>query len=621
MTGTPALWLALLAGAAEPSLVSVRTIRGAIDGPHLGALAAPRWDRIQLQVEIENHLPVAVTDLELGVELLRDETPIPGWAFSIELADPFLAGATRVVDLDESLRDRRDAIEAEELRYRVVLRRYRMNPPRLDVALQALGSSSVVDQEAALSSFDARLLGARERLAAVKEVGQALDDPPRDPSARDALELLTALRALGLLQATQHVDTLLGLEDELDPDAWGRAVMELAYRMLDASSKGGARLEVLPGWARERSSLLRVRASDAVTEAVRDAVLTMGDAAVPDLVRALHGPDRRASVRERAWQLLVGLGRPTAGAQLRVARLKTRLEVIEAFGELGLADAAPKLVELVRVSGGRVGRAARRALDALGPAGRRALEAGLGLNDERIQAALIEMGLPGGPAEIKRRSEAARRAQRAAIEARIEAALGDADRDRALRRVQALVESDQLLGHRSEVASLYQAQVETQLAAGNYDEALRLARVGRSIEARAAFERLGAEARLALATGLGDLGRWDRVEDFLASSFPRALEPRVRSLRERRYETLATEAADDGNRALARSLVEEALASGVDSPGLQRLDRRLLLSENLPFLVGGVLAVLALLLSVSLWVRRRLENVRMERLQQALDQR
>jgi len=613
-------WLAIFASAADPSFVSVRTTRGAIDGPHLGALAAPRWDRIQLRVEIENKLPVAVTDLELGVELLREETAIPGWAFAVELSEPFLAGTLRAVDLDESLRERREAIEAEQLRYRVVLRRYRMVPPRLEVALEALGSASSVDQQAALSSFDAKLLGARERLAAIRNVRAAFDDLPRDPNARDALELLTALRALGRLQAAQHVGMLLGLEDRLDPDAWGRAVMQLANRMLDASPKDGARLQVLPRWARERSSLLRVRASDALTEAVRDAVLTMGDAAVPALVRALHGPDRRASVRERAWQLLVGLGRPTVSAQLRVSQLETRLEVIEAFGELGLADAAPKLVELVRVSDGRVGRAARRALGALGPAGRAALEAGLGLNDARIQAALVELG-PADASKIEDLSQAAQRAQRADIETRIESALQDPDRDGALRSIQALVEADQLLGHRDEVAALYQEQVEAQLAAGNYDEALRLVRIAQRVEPMPELERLGAEARLALATGLGDLGRWDQVKDFLESDFPAGLEPRVRRLRERRYETLARDAADRGNRALARSLVEEALTAGIESPGIQRLDRRLLLSENLPFLVGGVLAIFSLLLSVSLWVRRRLENLRMERLQRALDQR
>ncbi|MEM6367334.1 MAG: hypothetical protein AAGD10_05615 [Myxococcota bacterium] len=614
-----ALWLALLAGA-EPSLVSVRTTRGAIDGPHLGALAEPRWDRLQLRVEIENRLPVAVTDLELGIELLRDETPIPGWAFSIELAEPFLPDSLREVEIDESLLDRRGAVRADELRYRVELRRYRMTPPRLDVALEALGSSFDADQRAALVSFDAGLLGARERLTAIEDVERVLVSPPASPSAKDALALLTALRALGRLQAAGHVDGLLTLEDQLDPDAWGRAVMRLAERMLDVSPRDGARLEVLPRWARERSGLLRVRASDAVREAIRDAVLTMGDAAIPPLVRALHGPGRSASVRERAWQLLVSLGRPTVSSQLRVSRLQTRLEVIEAFGELGLADAAPRLVELVRVSGGRVGRAARRALGALGPAGLSALEDGLGLDDDRIRDALRELGPAGREAEIRRRSEAAREEQRRAIEARIERALGDPDRDRALRELQSLVDADQLLGHRRPVAERYRDEVSAQLQAGNFDEALRLSRVGRDVEALPAFELLGAEARLALADGLGDLGQWERVQDFLQSDFPQALEARVRRLRERRWEALATEAASLGNRARARLLVEEAKSAGVTSPVLDRLDRRLLLNENLPFLVGGVLSGFAILLALSLWVLRRMESVRMERLQAALDQ-
>ena len=170
---------------------------------------------------------------------------------------------------------------------------------------------------------------------------------PGSPKASDALRLLFAIQALGLLRDSGRVPLLLDIPDALDRVVWGRAVVELATRMVAASTPDEPRLRVLPSWAREQGALVRVRSQDALDDAVREAILTMGDAAVPQLL-AQSQLAPRPELRTRASRLLHALGRSTVRSQLALQDDAARLEAIDVMGRIGVSAPVPALLELLQ---------------------------------------------------------------------------------------------------------------------------------------------------------------------------------------------------------------------------------------------------------------------------------
>jgi hypothetical protein len=612
-------------GAAQPAFVDVVFSSGVLDGPQQGSLAAPRWDRAAFDLRLRNGLTVEAGDFRFQIELVRADggQPIPGWSFDVSMEDVWLAPRSeRRLHFERPLPDQREPLPATDVTYRVRLSSYRIRPPRLPIALEMLQSGAASDQRAALESFGPRL-GERERRRAIRRIEATLTQLPGRPSARDALRLLLSLHALGRLDAADHVGWLLEQERRLDPTAWGRAVVDLAGRIIEASEPEEPRLQVLPRWARETSALLRVRAQDAVREAVSDAILQMGDPAVPDLLLALHR-SRSEATRERAWKLLVAAGRPTVRAQLRLDDLDARVRVIESLGTLRLADAATPLAELVAQSEPRTRRAATRALRALGEDGIRALRSRLGRgNDQRVQETLTQIlgDDPRSRARVQQWSRDARAERRASTEQELREALATLPPARAVSVL------DRIYGEapsiyfrfRDDVLDFYLGWSRRLVEDGNYDRAAQVAEDGLSVAPSEELEDLRARARYSLAQGYADIGRWDEVERWTDGEWPSAWHARRDEVRSARVTGLAKEALEQGDRARARALVDRAVNSGLTSGALRRLDGRLLVLENLPFLVGAGLGVLALLVGAAAFVQRRWERERMARLEASLD--
>jgi len=639
-----ALWWAFAPTPQEaddgPRVEIVRS-RGVLDGPNRGVLAAPRWDRVHLELELRNSLPVDVGDFLLRVELLRADAPaqpIPGWSFDVRLGDVWVPARGRErITVDRPLPDRREPLPAEQVQHRVELVAYRMSPARLEVGLQLLRSSAAADQRAALDSFDRERLSPRDVMQAVRQLASTLDTLPRRASAQDALRLLYVLRALGELGTSKPIQTLLSLEDRLPPRAWGPAVVDLAGRMVDASSSDDPRLSVLPSWARKRSELLRVRAQDAVPEAVRDAVVQMGDAAVPGLVRALHtGTSER--IRERAWQLLVSMGRATVRAQLRIAP-EARIKMVHTFGEIGLPDAAPALVELL-AQPGATRRAAARALVRIGPPALEPLETALANPSAQAAEAVLTALIQRHPRAatrrfdaraardpsgfVRRRARQRRQARRQALRQRVETAL-TLPFFEAERKLDSVYRQDPEIyrTYREEIAELYVRGARDLLGAGNLDLAVEAALNGLAVKEVPELRQIGAIAQLRLARGWGDLARWDAMARALDSGLldppPPRLEAQVARARDRLAVGRARQALASRERARARAIVDRRRRESAEAPELVALHRRLLLLENLPLAVGALLAAAAGVLAGALWVWRQVQQRRMQVLQARLD--
>ena len=131
------------------------------------------------------------------------------------------------------------------------------------------------------------------------EIAAQLRNARGAPSASDALRMLLAIRAVGSLGLPGLIPNLLALPERVDRPRWAGAVIELGRRMGEASEAEDPRLEILPAWAREPTALLTVRAQDALDDAVRDSILSMGDLAVPALILESHRRERPAARRRR----------------------------------------------------------------------------------------------------------------------------------------------------------------------------------------------------------------------------------------------------------------------------------------------------------------------------------
>jgi hypothetical protein len=624
--------------AADIPRVEVVETRGQVDGPASGPSGAPRWERVALELTVVNRLSHAVGDFEFEVELVRSRpmpTAIPGWTFVVEKPELWLEPSARhVVRVEQALPERRETLAAPDINFRVRLARYRVDAPDLDTAVTLLGSASESDQRAALDSFEAERLTRGERDAAVERLAAALDRLPRSPSASDALRLLFALRALGRLGASHQVPRILALTDRLDEEAWGRAVVDLAGRILAVRQEDEPRLEVLPSWAQKKSALIAMKAQDAVREAVRDAIVRMGDAAVPGLMRIVHD-ERDPAVRERAWRLLVALGRPTVRSQLRLSERTPELEAIEAAGDLRLRDAAAPLVELLDQESALIRHAARDALTELGLAALPALEARLGRphDDEaaRLMPRILRRASPvwsGRSPEVVRAHVAdLRAARRAAHRARAEAAIRDAleraeagEPRAALKDLDAAYEADPELYMRfaAPISRVYERRAETLFAAEDFDAALETARDGLSVRWSPSLQALAHRARLALVRGYVEIEDWSSAEALLDGG---SRDEATRALATRVSAGKVREALRSGNRGLARAVLNRARLEAPGDPTLRALHRRMLWLENLPTAIAVLLSAAAAVVALVVGLRRHFESARMRHLEAVLDRR
>ena len=621
---------------------------GAIDGPSEGAVGLPSWERVRIDLEVVNRLPFEVQGLVLEVKLVhatRDEGAIPGWSFKETVDDVVLAPTDQTyLRLSRALPARRSSPRAEEIAYRVQIESYRVHPPDLETSLRLLRSSAPSDQRAALDTYAAGEAPKRARRAAALELALTLAALPATPTAPDALRMLFAIQALGSLHAAEHVPALLELPERLDRAAWGRAVLELATRMVAASAAREPRLLVLPSWARTQSALLRVRAEDALEEAVRDALLRMGDAAVPALLLTSHvSASQPAGARAR--RLLHALGRSTVRSQLALRSREHRLRVVEALGKIGAPEPVPALAELLRETDSRVRGAAQAALLQIGAAAVGPLVDGLGVpGDEATVKTLEQLALRFGPAItaaaraygvtpapkeapkalVTRLRARLAEARKRNLEAEADQALAEGkqgDWGPALLRLNAVFEQDRAvyMSRADAVAELYFDRAQALLTRGDYDAAVETARTGLSIAEHPRGEGLLLDAQVALIRGFTELGDLARADEVLATVHSQPQRPALTRARGRLMVKKAAAALDRGDTGLARALVDKARLLEIVDPDLEDTHRRLLMNENLAVVLGMSLFVPAALLALVLLVRRRMQHARMSRLTEAID--
>ncbi|HXV37390.1 MAG TPA: hypothetical protein VEC18_09580, partial [Myxococcota bacterium] len=316
--------------------VEILESTGAIDGPSEIGIAVPRWERVRLELRVVSRLSVEVRDLEVEVALVSasgakesEGAPIPGWSFKEVFAEPALLPLEEAyLRIVRELPLRRTSPPADEIAYRARIKSYRLSPPDLETAIRLLGSSHESDQVAALKSYELAGDAAPEVIALLgRQLSRAIGDLSEEPGAPEALRMLFAVRAIGTLCDAAQIRALLELPGLRDGRTWGRAAADLAARMIGASTGEEPRLRVLPSWARDRS-LYAARGQDILEDAVRDAILGMGDLAVPSLLAEAH-LGSVPGVRARAQRLLHALGRATVRSQLSLRDRAARLQVIE----------------------------------------------------------------------------------------------------------------------------------------------------------------------------------------------------------------------------------------------------------------------------------------------------
>ncbi len=638
-------WLLLaLSADGEPALVRVVASSGAVDGPAEIGSGAARWERVRIELEIENRIGTEIGDLELEIGLYAagDDSAIPGWSFRERVQDrAFPARESSFLRIVRDLPARRSSPPADEISYRVLLISYRLLPPDLDTALELASSPHAADQRAALHSFEASEGDDRAVLDAIgEELGTALLGLRSVPRPSDALRLLLAVRAIGTLGAAAQIEELLYLPERLEPDAWGATIIELAERMRSASDSEAPRLQILPSWARDPGSTYTLRAREAVENAVEEAVLGMGDRAVPALIRLRSAPE--ISVQARAERILAILGRSTWRSRLAMKDRATRWAVIESLGQLRDPEALPALLALPRGRDAEQDRLVAQTLALYGavalPALIEHLERG-----EPWTSLVIQRIAEAHPAAWRGQAERfairsepkeplaawiqrLRQLRVAEANAAHQAALGHALElgregafDEALALLDSLYErSPQIYWSRaSEIAALYRARAKGLIARGDWDAAVNAAKTGLGVAADAELRALLIEAQLALVRGYLELGGLDRATELLAELDQDHAE--VRLLGARLLAKRAQAALNSAREPEANKLVQRGLALDPDNLELRNLERRLLLLQNLPLLGVVALAVPVLLLLLAVTVWRRRQQLRLEQLAEAID--
>lgn len=615
---------------------------GQLDGSGHGPSSPSRWDRVRIRVKVRNHLDVRIDDVRLNLSLLDGGTPIPGWTFQhLDAAVEVASQGTVTFLVRQELPPLRHAPPADAVAFRVELHSYRVSQPSLGLAFALLSSGAASDQRAALRS----LAGAppesiESRLR--RELANELANLPRDaPTATDALQLLLAARAVGSMGLGSEVPSLLALPERLDREAWGRAVLDLASKMVLASGPDDPRLEVLPRWARQVSTLLLVTSRDALFEATRDAILSMGSRAVPALIRAT-GPDAPHGRRERAQRLLERLGRATPRAQALSGSVEDRVEAIRALGAIGKVEAVPALVECLSGSE-KVARAARAALQRMGAVAVGPMAEMLGREgDGPTRALLVEQGRrhPRALAEvadlyrIRRegstpseviRAVAERRAWERTVrlesEIRDAIALGAEGAYRAaLDRLDSVRSEDPKVyrRHADPIARIYVARAEQLLERGDFQEAVVVLDAGWSIRPLPEIAMRLTDAQLALARGFTRLGLLGRAEKALEAAPLKqrsdVVEARLAWLNAQIDDALSRNALGE-----AGTLLERAHELADHPAELEALDRKMFIAKRWLELVVVFGLLLGATTIVVVSVYRRVERYHLEELTRALD--
>lgn len=619
-----------------------------------GASTSDRqWETVTLSLHLRNRLPVEVSHLELDIELVgasrpgAAEAPIPGWRFQHAFEDTRLAPLEEsFLILEHELASQRRSRSAGEIGYRATIRSYRLRPPSLDLALLLLESSALADQVAAFRSYTfAADVSLPE--AALDELKAVLLDDAAKPSATRALRLLFAIRAAGSLADARFVEPLLGLVPRLSSEAWHPALSTLTSGLLEASESDEPRLRLLPvgtGLAPDGSAQ---PPGEIFKEAIRDALSRLGDVAVPGLVKVAGG-DLDPSRRIFARSLLHALGRPTPRAQLSVSDRATRLRVIEALGELGSAEPVSALAELTQSRDHLIQKAALAALRQIGPGAVEPLVDALGTPSREGQSAIISVIREIGPKAAAHLASAAARygvelepgasfeervgqlaehLSRAAEQrwsAELERGLrlgADSRYDEAFRILDAVYAASPELYMRSSkpIAALYLDRARSLFLRGNFDAAVNSLRVGQSIAPSQAAAELLVRSRLELARGFLELDATDRAEEMLSSPDLTQENEEVRVMRQWLLARQAELAIARGEHSKARSFVDSARRLGPEDARIRTLDRRLLITENLPVvIVLGFLLPAAILASI-LVLRHRLHVARIRRLETTID--
>lgn len=653
----PALAIALasISLLAEPPRLEIVSSAGALDGPEASRTSSPEWERMRIELDVANRLSVPARDLVLDVALVEtpgphgEPEPIPGWTYrGLRVEGEIPAGRTTRLEIERALPKRRRCPPASVIAYQVQIRSYRADPPDLDLAFELLGSSHGSDQRAALRSFELDPAWPMDQVETLRgSLRRALETLPEQPSATDALRMLLAVRGMGSLSLASEVPLLLALPDRLDREAWGRAVLDLASRMVVASSTEDPRLSVLPRWARRVATLLRINARDALEDATREAIGRIGDAAVPWLVRAAAlGPT--SGVKARARRLLDFLGRSTPRAQLASRDPSVRSAVALALGEVGDPGAVPALTELLKTHG-PARHAAEEALLTIGapaieplakalaqpgvaavrevlvrlgrahPEALGALAASRGLRLQGRRDAALDPALEA----VTAIAAAATRARVERLEAEIADAfaLGAEGAYRAaLERLDAVEAEDPELyrRHADPIARLFVARAGQLLERGDYEAAIRVLETGQRVKPLPEAEMRLTDARVALARGfieLGDLAQAERELD----AVPVRARLDVYAVRADWLSAAARAALEGGRRGEARRLVDEGRALDASSEVLRALDRRLFLGEHLAVILILGLSLPALGLLGAVVGKRQLDKRSMERLSRRLD--
>lgn len=651
------VFFAILAAAeggdeSDRPFVEILQSTGAIDGDSEAGISVPRWERMRLEMRVANRLAAEVRDIEVEVALVSasgskesQTSPIPGWSFKQTFDTPLLPALEETyLRIQRELPARRTSPPADEIAYLAKIKSYRLSVPDLDTAIRMLGSSHESDQLAALKSYELPE-GTVPEVAAVlgKQLARAISELPEEPSASDALRMLFAVRAIGTIGDASQIRSLLELPGLRDGREWARAVTDLSTRMLGASEADEPRMRVLPSWARE-DALVRVRAPDALEDVVRDAILRMGDLAVPSLLAEAY-LGSVPGVRARAQRLLHALGRSTMRSQLSLRDRHARMQVIEVLGTVGSPEAIPAFAEMLREADIEQRKVVLKAIQHIGAPAITPLVATLGTNnDAPILSALASLGPAANPALIEAAARygvvrepqeppeklierlaahlLAERGVRLSQEVERALEIGrEADYTEAFERLDRVYAQDVkvYMSFAKPIAQLYLARGERLVARGDYDAAVQTLRDSLGVSRSPEAETLLLQAQLALVRGYLELGDLDRAEATINEADPELSNEESRSAQAKLLSVRAERALEAGDYGRARTLIDRARAMKLDDSAIKSAERRLLLAENLAIIVVLALMIPAALLALVVAVRRRVQAARLRRLAMAID--
>jgi tetratricopeptide (TPR) repeat protein len=635
---------------ADRPYVEILESRGSIDSTE-GA-PGPGWQKVHVSLRVENHVPADIDRLTVLVDLVvkadkaegRTEEPIAGWRFEQSFGEIQIpSGEEASLRIDRSLPARRRVHDPNEIAYRVTVLGYRLVPPSLDLAVKLLESSAPGDQRAALWSYErlddlAAGPGAEDVMR--REIARAIASPGKEPSAQVALRLLMALRAAGDLGHPSIVPLLLAIPERIEGARWGAALADLSARMIEASDPSEPRLEVLPALARTTNEIGSSQGEDLLVAAAREAILRLGDRAVPELVRAsqLGESDK---TRALATSALGALGRASVKTQLSISDRDARRRLIEVYGEIGSGEPVAALADLLAARGGDK-KAVTAALERIGGAAIEPLVHALATPDKETRRAIIDVIQAIGQRGKAELLVAARRyglriedsASTRAIAEKLSSHLAAGARSRwaaELRRAISLTRSQDhdeafrildtiyaadpelYMEHAHEIALTYVDRARQLYVRGNYDAAIDTLKIAQTIEQLPEMSGLFREIQLTLAKGYLDLDELDRAEEALASAEKVGPDSSLRELRAKVIVRRAEIAYAKREYGQARALLERAKALDPDAEATKDMNWRLRLSENVPIVLVLSLMVPGGALTVILLLRRRIQSARLAR--------